>query len=189
MAMDAAKTTAGSDSLFTPPAASAPEARTNGGQPLRDRVVQGALRGAIASMAMTGVREFTRHVGLLEEPPPESILRQKVFGRFRNVKRGPRRAQAELVHWSYGAAAGAFFAALPRALRRSPWSGPFFGLLVWTGFELGIAPALKLSQARRLRVHDRVALAGDHLLYGFLLSENASLRTDDADGESTDPAR
>ena len=165
-----------SDSLFTPPDRGGEgEARAN--RQLRDRVVQGMVRGAIASMAMTGAREFTRHVGLLEEPPPESIIRQKLLrGRLRGAKHGPVRAGAEIAHWSYGAAAGAVFAALPARLRGNAWSGPLFGLLVWTSFELGIAPLLGLSQARRTRRLDRLTLAGDHLLYGFMLSEDATLR-------------
>jgi len=56
-------------------------------------------------------------------------------------------------------------------VRRRPWAGPVFGLVVWLSFELGIAPALGLSQAKRLRPVDRVALAVDHLLYGVVLSE------------------
>jgi hypothetical protein len=42
---------------------------------------------------------------------------------------------------------------------------------VWLGFELGIAPLLGLSQAKRLRLAERGALAADHLLYGLVLSE------------------
>jgi len=38
------------------------------------------------------------------------------------------------------------------------------------GFELGIAPALGLSQAKRVRPVDRLALAADHVLYGLVLS-------------------
>lgn len=83
-----------------------------------------------------------------------------------------------------GAAAGAFFAALPRAVRRSAWSGPVFGLPIWTGFEPGIAPLLALSHAQRGRVLDRLVLAGDHLLYGFILSENATLRSDGIERDS-----
>ena len=41
---------------------------------------------------------------------------------------------------------------------------------MWLGFELGIAPVLGLSQAKRVRVVDRLALAADHLLYGLVLS-------------------
>jgi hypothetical protein len=35
----------------------------------------------------------------------------------------------------------------------------------------GIAPALGLRQLRQMRLTERAALAGDHLLYGFVLSE------------------
>jgi hypothetical protein len=55
-------------------------------------------------------------------------------------------------------------------MRRQSWAGPAYGLVVWLGFELGIAPALGLSQAKRARPVDRLALAADHLLYGLVLS-------------------
>jgi hypothetical protein len=55
-------------------------------------------------------------------------------------------------------------------MRRRPWAGPAYGLVVWLGFELGIAPVLGLSQAKRARPVDRLALAADHLLYGLVLS-------------------
>jgi hypothetical protein len=45
-----------------------------------------------------------------------------------------------------------------------------YGLVLWLGFELGIAPVLGLSQATRLRPVDCLALAADHLLYGLVLS-------------------
>jgi hypothetical protein len=142
----------------------------------RRKLFQGAVRGGVAAMAMTGLREFTRHVGLLEEPPPEKIVRQWWLRRIRGVQAGPRRAQVELVHWGYGAAAGACFAAVPSLFRRGSWSGPLFGMLVWTGFELGIAPLLTLSRPKHRAALDRLALAADHLLYGYLLSENETLR-------------
>ena len=49
--------------------------------------------------------------------------------------------------------------------------GPIYGLVVWLGFELGVAPALGLSQSKRLRPVERLTLAADHLLYGLVLSE------------------
>ena len=153
------------------------KAAHEGGASRKRRAAQGALRGVVASMAMTGMREFTRHVGLLEEPPPETILRAVLRRRWRGAQRGPRRASAELAHWTYGAAAGALFGVLPAMLRRSAWSGPLFGLLVWAGFEAGVAPLLGLPQAKRKRVVDRLTLATDHLLYGSLLSENSTLRS------------
>ena len=60
---------------------------------------------------------------------------------------------------------------LPDRVRLRPWAGPAYGLLVWIGFEAGIAPAVGLAHARKLRVVERLALAADHLLYGLILSE------------------
>jgi len=59
-------------------------------------------------------------------------------------------------------------------VRSHAWAGPAFGLVVWLGFELGIAPVLGLTQAKRVRPVDRLALAADHLLYGLVLSATRS---------------
>jgi hypothetical protein len=50
-------------------------------------------------------------------------------------------------------------------------TGPVYGLAVWAGFELGIAPALGLKQAYQVRPVERLALAADHHLYGFVLDQ------------------
>jgi hypothetical protein len=132
------------------------------------------MRGAVAAMAMTGMRTFTEDVGLVEEAPPKAIARQRARGLLRKVPRGNRRAAVELAHWGYGAAGGVVFGALPDFVRRQAWAGPAYGLAVWLGFELGIAPALGLKQASQPRPVDRIALAADHLLYGLVLSETRS---------------
>jgi hypothetical protein len=134
-------------------------------------IAHGALRGAIAAMAMTGMRTFTVETGLVEEPPPEALFKQKAHALIREVPRPRRRAVVELAHWAYGAGGGAAFAALPDGLRRRAWAGPAYGVVVWLGFELAIAPLLRLSQAKQLRAQERAALALDHLLYGLVLSE------------------
>jgi hypothetical protein len=136
-----------------------------------NELAHGALRGAIAAMAMTGMRTFTVEAGIVEEPPPEALFKQKARRLMRQVPRRRRRAVMELAHWAYGAGGGAVFAALPEGVRRRAWAGPAYGLVVWLGFELAIAPALRLSQAKRLRAQERAALALDHLLYGLVLSE------------------
>jgi hypothetical protein len=130
-----------------------------------------ALRGVIAAMAMTGMRAFTVDLGIVEQTPPEAVLKQKARGLIRRVPRKRRRATIELVHWGYGAGGGAAFRMLPDELRRRQWAGPVYGLAVWLGFEFGIAPVLGLTQAQRLRPVERTALAIDHLLYGLVLSE------------------
>jgi hypothetical protein len=117
------------------------------------------------------MRALTVSLGLVEEPPPRAILRQKARGLMRLVPRRRRRAAQEIAHWAYGAAGGALLAALPDAARLRPWAGPVFGLVLWGGYEAGIAPALGLKQAEKVRLKERVALAADHLLYGAVLSE------------------
>jgi hypothetical protein len=135
-------------------------------------LAHGAVRGAVAAMTMTGMRAFTVNAGIVENVPPQAIIRQRVpgMGRLR-VRRKRRRVIEELFHWSYGAAGGAVFAMLPAAVRRQALAGPVYGLGIWLGFEVAIAPALGLKQARQLRVVERAALAADHVLYGFVLAE------------------
>jgi hypothetical protein len=138
-------------------------------------VAHGAMRGVVAAMAMTGMRAFTGSLGLVDDAPPRAILRQKSRGLFQVAGKRNRRALQELMHWGYGAAGGAGFAALPEGMRKRPWVGPLYGLGVWLSFEVVQAPLLGLKQAKELRPVERVALAVDHLLYGFVLSETRRL--------------
>jgi hypothetical protein len=134
-------------------------------------IAHASLRGAIAAAAMTGMRAFTVDVGLVDQTPPQAIAKQRARGLLRRIPRGRRRAAIEVAHWSYGAVGGAAYAVLPEPVRRQPWSGPAYGLLVWVGFELCLAPMLGLKQAKKQRPVERAALAADHLLYGLVLSE------------------
>jgi hypothetical protein len=137
-------------------------------------VLHAAGRGAVGAMAMTGMRVLTTELGLVEQTPPQAVSRQRARGLRALLRRAPRkqrRGLIEVAHWAFGAGGGAAFGALPRAVRRRRWAGPVYGVVVWLGFELGLAPVLGLSQAKRVRLVDRLALAGDHLLYGVVLSE------------------
>ena len=136
-----------------------------------NQLARAAGRGAVAAMAMTGMRAFTVNVGIVEQTPPQAILKQKARGIMLLVPRNKRRAVIELFHWVYGAGGGAAFAALPDEVRRRRWAGPLYGLAIWLSFELGVAPVLGLSQARELRPLDRAGLAADHLLYGLVLGD------------------
>jgi hypothetical protein len=78
-------------------------------------------------------------------------------------------AATELVHWAFGAAAGAVFGALPAVVRRPAWAGPVYGLVVWVGFEMTLAPLLGFPHARRRKILGRVAVAADHALYGAVV--------------------
>ena len=135
-------------------------------------IAHAAVRGAIAAMAMTGMRAFTVDLGIVQQTPPQAMVRQRARGLIRRVPRKRRRAAIELAHWAYGALGGAAFGMLPRSVRqRRRWLGPLYGLLLWLGFEAGLAAVLGLSQAGQLRAAERAALAADHLLYGLVLSE------------------
>jgi hypothetical protein len=136
-------------------------------------LLSGASCGAVGAMAMTGMRVITTELGLVEETPPRALSRQRARGVRALLRRAPRKQRRGLVeaaHWAFGAGGGAAYGALPRGMRRHRWAGPVYGLVVWLGFELGIAPTLGLSQAKRARLVDRLALAADHLLYGLVLS-------------------
>jgi hypothetical protein len=144
---------------------------SDGGSSHAAEVAHASLRGAIAAAAMTGMRAFTVDLGLVDQTPPQAIAKQRAKGLLRRVPRRRRRAAIELAHWAYGAAGGAAYAVLPEAIRRRAWSGPVYGLLVWVGFEVCLAPVLGLKQAGNQRTAERAALAADHLLYGLVLSE------------------
>jgi hypothetical protein len=136
-----------------------------------EEIAHAGMRGAIAAMAMTGMRKVTTGLDLVDEAPPRAIIRQKSKGLMRVVPRKRQRVAIELAHWSYGAVGGAAFGALPENVRRQAWAGPVYGLVLWLGFELALAPALGLKQSKKPRPVERVVLAVDHLLYGFVLSE------------------
>lgn len=124
-------------------------------------VAHSAMRGVIASMAMTGMRVVTVSLGLVEQAPPQQIAGEA---------RGSRRAAVEVAHWAFGAVAAAGYGALPRAWRERPWTGPAYGLLIWTGFEAA-APVLGLPHTEQAGVKQRLAIAADHVVYGFVLDE------------------
>ena len=119
------------------------------------------MRGAIASMAMTGMRVVTVSLGLVSQAPPQQLAGETS---------GRRRAAVELAHWGFGAVAAAGFGALPSTWRNRPWTGPLYGLAIWTGFEAS-APLLGLPHAEPGRLGERAAIAADHALYGFILDE------------------
>jgi hypothetical protein len=119
-------------------------------------------------MAMTGMRTVTTGLGLVERTPPERIATEGVPGLFRRIPVRYRSEALELSHWSFGAAAGAAFGVLPERLRRSAWSGPAWGLAVWTLFEVGIAPLLGVSARERSSL-ERLFVAADHVLYGLVV--------------------
>lgn len=134
-------------------------------------MTQAGVWGAVAAMAMSGMRTMTNELGLVGETPPEAVAKQGASGMLNSIPPGLRGSAMELAHWGFGAVGGSLFGALPRSVRRRTWAGPAYGLLIWLGFELGLAPALGLSQARTPRLIERAAFAADHVLYGVVLAK------------------
>ena len=127
------------------------------------QIIHAKLRGVIGAMAMSGVRVFALHAGLIREDPPSRLSRKQKGRRPRWL--------VELVHWAMGGVFGIGFGLLPENVRRRPWSGPVYGLLVWLGFDSVVAPALGLKERGWPKGRERAVFIADHLLFGFVLNE------------------
>jgi hypothetical protein len=136
-------------------------------------VAQAAVRGVVAAMAMSGLRNVTGGLGLLDESPPDAIAERHADHLLARL-RIDRDAVIELGHWTYGAVGGALFGALPGAVRRHAWSGPVYGIATWLFYETAVAPLLGLGQVQQKTVVGRLALAADHVLYGTIVGRRAA---------------
>lgn len=125
-------------------------------------MIHALFRGVVGAMAMSGVRVFAKHAGLVREDPPQRLVRKKAGRRSRVI--------GELVHWGMGGAFGAVFGMLPDEVRRRPWSGPVYGVVVWIGFDAVAAPLLGLER-NWPKGRERAVFIADHALYGLVLSE------------------
>jgi uncharacterized membrane protein YagU involved in acid resistance len=134
-------------------------------------VIHAAFRGIVGAMAMTGLRVFALHAGVIREEPPSRLTRKQGRGLLKRVRRGQRRAVVELVHWATGAVFGIAFALLPETVRRKQWSGPVYGILVWLGFDGVVAPTLGLTERSWPKGRERLVFVLDHLLFGLVLNE------------------
>lgn len=133
--------------------------------------VRSGARGAIAAMAMSGMRRVSTTLGLLEQTPPEAILRDQAPRLFHRVPVERRAALVEAAHLTYGAFGGVLFGLLPREWRRRAWVGPAYGALFWAGYAAGIEPVLGLARARRAsRRTQQLTLLADHVLYGVVVA-------------------
>jgi uncharacterized membrane protein YagU involved in acid resistance len=121
------------------------------------------IRGVIGAMAMTGVRVFAVHAGLIREDPPSRMVRKHRGRRPRWI--------VELVHWAMGGAFAIGYGLLPEARRGRAWSGPLYGLVVWLGFDAVVAPALGLNERGWPKGRERAVFVADHLLFGLVLGD------------------
>lgn len=153
--------------LQSPPGSHTDLRERHPAKPQRSLLRAGA-RGTIGAMAMSGLRQFTTAIGVVEKVPPEAVLERTAPTMLRRLPAERRPAMVELTHWGYGALGGVLFGLLPWALRRRSLAGPAYGLAFWAVFETAIAPALGLPR-RSSTTPERLALLADHLLYGIVV--------------------
>ncbi len=133
-------------------------------------IAHSVIRGAVAAMSMSGMRELTVRAGLVDATPPEMITYEYAPESVRRLPRQPRDVLVVLAHWAYGAAGGIAFGRLPERIRSRLWAGPTFGVVLWLGFEVGVIPLAGLRFQHANTVSQRAALAADHVLYGLVLA-------------------
>jgi hypothetical protein len=132
---------------------------------------EGAMRGVIGALAMSGFRAFASDLGLIEKTPPEALADEPPEGMLQQLTTERRGVAVRLLHFGVGAAGGVGYGILPDLVRQKGWSGPLWGLAMWTGYDGVVAPALGLAHDRQMDGKERATFIADHLLYGYILSE------------------
>jgi hypothetical protein len=138
--------------------------------------LRGALSGAVATVAMSGVMAVGRALGLYRTPPPQEITAaatQETTG-WPPAATPAFRAGWLSAHLLYGMACGVLFSGLRQGgpgVPRQPL-GLGFGLLVWGASYLGLMPALRLYPWPDQDTPGRLAtMILAHLVFGASLAE------------------
>jgi hypothetical protein len=131
-------------------------------------LIGGAAAGALAAMAMTGVRQATTGLGLVRRTPPEAAAQTAMPELLRGLDSGQRQAVIEFAHWAYGAGGGAVYALLPETIRRNTLVGLGYGAGTWVVYDRLVAPLV--GQKREGGAAQDLSLLADHLMYGAILA-------------------
>jgi uncharacterized membrane protein YagU involved in acid resistance len=136
----------------------------------------GAVAGFVATVPMTLFMEALHQRLPAHEryPLPPSEIVEKLtadVGAREQVDAPEHIALTLLAHFGYGAATGAVYAPLARALHPPPLlSGVTFGLAVWGASYLGLLPALGILRPATTHPARRNALMiGAHVVWGAAL--------------------
>jgi uncharacterized membrane protein YagU involved in acid resistance len=136
----------------------------------------GSVAGLIATIPMTLFMLLMQQVLPKWQKyalPPERITtelakRAKVG---KHTNKSQRVGATLIMHFGYGSNMGMLYAPLSRRVPLPPaLKGAIFGLLVWAGSYLGIAPTLDLSEAAPKQPWQRnMLMIGAHLVWGTTL--------------------
>jgi hypothetical protein len=141
-------------------------------------VLKGALAGAVATGAMSGVMFAAQRAGLMGRMPPHKITRAALrWVRPWTASTGKTKGLASLGHLAFGMVAGALYGGLAGRLgdrRPSLGGGLGFGTLVWLTSYAGWLPKLGLMPPpHRDRPGRQPSMLLAHLVYGVVLSRLA----------------
>jgi len=137
-------------------------------------VVDGAIGGGLATIAMSLVMLGARRVGLVDELPPDRMAAVALDAADQRVRTGrAREALAVVLHVGFGVATGVLFGILYRRLRLPVPAlpqGVVYGSLVWLISYMGWVPALGLMPAATRDGPRRpVVMVLAHGVYGAVL--------------------
>lgn len=136
----------------------------------------GSVAGIIATIPMTLFMMLMQQVLPKWQKyalPPERITTElaKRAEVGKHMNKSQRVGATLLMHFGYGSNMGMLYAPLARKIHLPPaLKGAIFGLLVWAGSYLGIAPTLELSEAAPKQPLQRnMLMIGAHLVWGTTL--------------------
>jgi hypothetical protein len=130
------------------------------------RITAGALSGLVATGPMTAAFEAAHRLGLLDELPPERIVRILLPG----LSPQWRHAVAAVAHLAYGAGVGAALTAVAPRAPLSSGTRIGAGLIVWAlSYEGWVPVAGVLPPAHRDRRPRALTIAAAHVVYGLAL--------------------
>jgi hypothetical protein len=138
-------------------------------------VIDGAVAGAIATVAMSGVMLLGERAGVVGELPPASVTRHAL--RAAGVDRPSQAAAvlAPIAHLGFGAVGGALYAMVRRVAPGVPGPplGVLFGLAVWAVSYKGWIPALGiLPPPEDDRPGRPAVMVAAHVVYGLVLGRS-----------------
>jgi hypothetical protein len=146
-----------------------------------NRMIQGALAGMNGAATMTVLRMLAHRFGLVDQMVPQKVEQwvRRTAGAGAADVPALHRVLDHVLHFGYGGAWGALYAALFGARRRSH-VGPSlaFGVAQWAFGMTMLFPALGIGRAAwRSRPRENAVNIASHLLYAavtaFLVEEFA----------------
>lgn len=154
--------------------------------------IDGALGGAVGTVAMSGLMLAAGKAGLMGEQPPDKIAGAALDTAGVHARDEEEQdAAATLLHFSFGIGCGALFGLLHRRLPfRLPFRlpgalhGMLYAAIVWATSYQGWIPALGIMPpAWKDRPDRQRVMFVAHLLYGALLGTFVERRSPEKPGD------